>query len=124
MRQPSSLLEGPTQSRGKYGTAVPGWHSPYLPTRGDYGHFFVPPFGPFIFALYRFSRFGKIGLPPFTVFHDLTHPGFKAGQLFTPKRSNMPWAEGPATCTTFPIDYVCMCVCMCVYVCVYVYVYV
>ena len=41
-------------------------------------HFFY--FAPFFLALCRFSRLGKIGLPPFTIFQDLTHPGCKARQ--------------------------------------------
>ena len=39
----------------------------YLPTRGDAGHFFFFLFGSVFFALYHFSRNGKIGLPLFTV---------------------------------------------------------
>ena len=43
--------------------------------------FFFFLFGSVFFALYHFSRNGKIGLPPFTVYQDLKHPGCEARQF-------------------------------------------
>ena len=101
----SGLPEGPTQSRGKYGNAVPGRHRPYLPTRGDAGHFFFFLFGP-VFS-------------PFTVFHDSAKSGSRPYRLSGSKTpwvqgpassprcfgSNMSWENGPAKTTTPTIDF-------------------
>ena len=86
---PSGLPEGPTLSTGGNNDEYVGERSPTnsslchctFPQAKTLAIFFFFLFGSVFFALYHFSRNGKIGLPPFTVYQDLKHPGCEARQF-------------------------------------------